>query len=300
VTRHTLVRRFLLTLLLALSVATLWPSEALAQRAVRRPSGRSVAIVARPTYYYPRFYYSSFGYPGYYWPYYYGGFYDPFFWGQYRYPPPYYGRYYYDDTGSAHLKVTPRNAQVYVDGYFAGIVDNFDGSFQRLDVDAGEHELQFYLEGYRPFSVKVLFVRGRTVKITQTMEPLAPGDPAPAPPKPDDSIARAQPYRGPGTAGTVPRGRQMPPAQGRAGQPTDFGSLLLRVRPADASVFVDGEPWSAPQGEDQFVIELTEGPHRIEVRKSGFQTYSSTVRVRRGETVRLNVSLTTGDAISGS
>jgi PEGA domain len=299
VTRHTLVRRSLLVLLVALSVATLWPSKALAQRAVRRPSGRSVAVVARPTYYYPyhypRYYYSSFWYPSYYWPYYYGGFYEPFFWGPYRYPPPYYGHYYYDDTGSAQLKVSPRNAQVYVDGYFAGIVDNFDGSFQRLDVDAGEHELQFYLEGYRPFSLKVLFVRGRTVKITHTMEPLAPGDPAPAPPKPDDSAARSQPYRGPVSA----RGRQMPPPQGRPGQPTDFGSLLLRVRPADASVFVDGEPWNAPQGEDQFVIELTEGPHRIEVRKSGFQTYSSTVRVRRGETVRLNVSLTTGDAISG-
>jgi hypothetical protein len=295
VTRHTFVRRSLLTLFVALVAATLWPSEAQAQRAVRRPSGRSVAVFARPTFYYPRVYYSSFWYPRYYWPYYYGGFYDPFFWGQYRYPSPYYGRYYYDATGSAQLKVTPRHAQVYVDGYFAGIVDNFDGSFQRLDVDAGEHELQFYLEGYRPFSLKVLFARGRTVKITHAMEPLAPGDPAPAPPQPDESAARAQPYRGPVGA----RGRQMPPPQGRPGQPTDFGSLLLRVRPADASVLVDGEPWSAPQGEDQFVIELTEGPHRIEVRKSGFQTYSSTVRVRRGETVRLNVSLTTGDAISG-
>ena len=294
-TRHTLVRRSLFALLVALSVATLWPSEALAQRAVRRPSGRSVAVVARPTYYYPRFYYPGYSwYSGYYWPYSYGGFYDPFFWGQYRYPPPYYGRYY-DNSGAAQLKVAPRNAQVYVDGYFAGVVDNFDGNFQRLNVEAGEHELQFYLEGHRPFSVKVLFVRGRTVKIAHTMEPLGPGEPAATPPKPVES-ARPQPYRDRDPVGARPR--QLPP-QARPGQPTDFGSLLLRVRPADASVFIDGEPWTAPQGEDQFVIELAEGPHRVEVRKSGFQTYTSTVRVRRGETVRLNVSLTTGDAISG-
>jgi PEGA domain len=290
VTRHTFVRRSLIAALAALSVVTVWPSEALAQRAVRRPSGRSVVVV-RPSFYYPRYYY-----PRYYWPYYsHYGFYDPFFWGQYRYPPPYYGRYYYDDTGAAQLKVTPRNAQVYVDGYFAGIVDNFDGSLQRLNVEAGEHELQFYLEGYRPFSIKVLFVRGRTVKITHAMEALAPGEAAPPKPVPDES-ARAQPYRGPAGAG---RPRQLPPPQGRQGQPSDFGSLLLRVRPADADVLIDGEPWTAPQGEDQFVIELTEGPHRVEVRKTGFQAYTSTVRVRRGETVRLNVSLTRGDAIAG-
>jgi hypothetical protein len=294
VTRHTSVRRSVFTALAALSVAALWPSEALAQRAVRRPSGRTVVVAARPSYvYYPRYYY-----PRYYWPYYSSyGFYDPFFWGQYRYPPPYYGRYY-DDTGAAQLKVTPRNAQVYVDGYFAGIVDNFDGSLQRLNVDAGEHELQFYLEGYRPFSLKVLFVRGRTVKITHAMEPLGPGEAAPPKPVPQasDESPRSQPYRGPASMG---RPRQLPPPQGRQGQPSDFGSLLLRVRPADAEVLIDGEPWTAPQGEDQFVIELTEGPHRVEVRKNGFQTYASTVRVRRGETVRLNVSLTRGDATAG-
>ena len=288
-TRHTFVRRSLFTILAVLSLATLWPSEAQAQRAVRRPSGRSVVVVARPSYvYYPRYYY---------WPYSYYGFYDPFYWGQYRYPPPYYGRYY-DDSGAAQLKVTPRNAQVYVDGYFAGIVDDFDGTLQRLNVDAGEHELQFHLEGYRPFSMKVLFVRGRTVKITHAMEPLGPGEAAPPKPVPDESAVRSQPYRGPASAG---RPRQLPP-QGRPGpqgQPSDFGSLLLRVRPADADVLIDGEPWTAPQGEDQFVIELAEGAHRVEVRKNGFQTYTSTVRVRRGETVRLNVSLTTGDAFSG-
>ncbi len=54
--------------------------------------------------------------------------------------------------------MTPRNTQVYIDGYFVGVVDNFDGNLQRLNVEAGEHELQLYLEGYRPFTQKVLFV----------------------------------------------------------------------------------------------------------------------------------------------
>ena len=117
-----------------------------------------------------RYYY---GYPGFY-----AGFYNPYFWGsygfgfgygygspygygygQYPYPPYYYGAYY-DNTGSARLQVTPRNTQVYIDGYFVGVVDNFDGNLQRLHVEAGEHELQLYLEGHRPFTQKVLFGRG--------------------------------------------------------------------------------------------------------------------------------------------
>jgi PEGA domain len=305
VARHTFVRRSVLAVFIAVTIATLWPIDALAQRAVPRPSGRS-AVVARP-YYRPYYYRPYYGYPyypyypyyGYYWPSFYAGFYGFYggFYGPYgQYPYPYYGGYYYDNSGSARLQISPRNAQVYVDGYFAGLVDNFDGNLQRLNVESGEHELQFFLEGYRAFSLKVLFVRGRTVKITHAMEPLAPGEAPAVPPKPDPATRQqlqAQPY-----GNVEARPRQMPPP--RQGQPSEFGSLLLRVRPADASVTVDGEQWTAPQGEDQFVIELAEGPHRIEVRKDGYQAYSTMVRVRRGETVRLNVSLATGGSISGS
>jgi hypothetical protein len=262
-----------------------------------------------PGYYYPRYYYPAYyGYRGYYYGYpgFYAGFYNPYFWGsygfgfgygygygQYPYPPYYYGPY--DDyTGSARLQVTPRNTQVYIDGYFVGIVDNFDGNLQRLNVEVGEHELQLYLEGYRTFTQKVLFPRGGTLRVAHAMQPLGPGEETGLPPKPDES-QRARSYRAPAQApgGT---GAERPAPMPR-GEQSEFGSLLLRVRPSDADILVDGEAWRAPEGQDQFVIELAEGPHRIEVRKNGFQTYATTVRVRRGETVRLNVSLTSGGLI---
>jgi hypothetical protein len=270
-----------------MSVGVLWPTDSFAQR---RGTGRtSTRVVVVPRYYYSPFYYSRF-----YSPWYYGGFYDPFFfgspyfYGQYPYPP-YYGRWGYDNSGSLHLQVTPKNTQVYVDGYFVGVVDNFDGSLQRLHVEAGQHEIQLYLEGYQTFTQKVLVVRGRTLKLMHPMQPLGPGESTGSPPKPDPSAANARPgYRsdqGPRTA----------PPRDQRGERSAFGSLLLRVRPSDAEVIVDGEKWDAPQGDDQFVIELAEGPHRIEVHKNGFQTYSTTVQVRRGQSVRLNVSLTMGD-----
>ena len=73
-----------------------------------------------------------------------------------------------------------------------------------------------------------------------------------------------------------------------------FGSLELRVRPVDATVLIDGEEWTLPEGQDRIFVDLSEGPHRVEVRKEGFVTYVRTVDVRRGRTVTLNVSLTAG------
>src|SRR6185312_3885852 len=49
-----------------------------------------------------------------------------------RYPYPYYAL---DNLRSAvRIEVSPNDAEVYVDGYYAGIVDDFDGVFQRLRV----------------------------------------------------------------------------------------------------------------------------------------------------------------------
>ena len=39
------------------------------------------------------------------------------------------------------------------------------------------------------------------------------------------------------------------------------------------------------------ILELGSGAHQVEVRKQGFTSYRSTVQVRAGETVALNVSL---------
>jgi PEGA domain len=299
------------------------PSGSQGSQARPRPPGSGSGVaVPRPPYQYRPYYYPRYGYPSYYrgygYPYYYRGYGYPWYgyygypgfyagypysWGigfgigfgypygygygsgQYPYPSYYYGPYY-DNTGSARLQVSPRNTQVYIDGYFVGVVDNFDGNLQRLHVEAGEHELQLYLEGHRTFTQKVLFPRGGTLKVMHTMQPLGPGESAGPPPQPDPA-RRAVPQAG------MEVERQGPPPQ-RAVRPSEFGSLLLRVRPADADIIVDGEVWTAPAGEDQFVIELSEGPHRIEVRKDGFQAYATTVRVRPGETVRLNVSLTRG------
>jgi hypothetical protein len=73
-----------------------------------------------------------------------------------------------------------------------------------------------------------------------------------------------------------------------------YGSLSMRVVPADAVILVDGEAWDRPQGESRFSIALTDGPHRVEVRKEGFGGYGQTVDILGGRALTLNVSLTPG------
>ena len=92
---------------------------------------------------------------------YYGG-YDPWGWGD-PYPPAASG---YDYDGKLKLKVKPRQAEVIVDGYFSGSVDDYDGNFQELHLEPGPHRIEIRLEGYEPlaFEVRILFIQTITYK----------------------------------------------------------------------------------------------------------------------------------------
>jgi PEGA domain len=250
---------------------------------------------------------------GYYSPYY---FYDPFWYGpwfgsQWAYPP-YPGGYLPPDA-SVRLEVKPNKAEVYVDGYYAGIVDDFDGAFQRLHVMPGEHELELYLDGYRAVKQKVYLTADNTFKVKYNLEKLGGGEqaePRPTPPNPPPTAQGAPPMppQGyppaqqppqrypPSQPPRGPAGRRMPPppppgADPRGGQQDAYGSLAIRVQPNDAEVSIDGEAWRAPGGQERLVVEVAEGSHTVEIRKSGYRTYVTQVDVRRGATTPLNVSL---------
>ena len=184
---------------------------------------------------------------------------------------------FFDRGGALKFQVTPENAEIFLDGYYAGIVDDFDGMFQRLHLPPGEHDIELYLSGYRSVRQKILVQPGATFRVRYTMEPLKPGDtpdPRPvAPSAPPPSVRR-----GPG------------PPDARSA--SEFGAIAIRVQPRDAVVTIDGERWDAPPDNDRLVVQLPAGPHRVEIRKDGFETFSSTVDVRRGDETPLNVSLT--------
>jgi hypothetical protein len=264
------------------------PVEASAQRrAVARPAARSVVVLAarpvRPVFFSPRVPFGGFGlYHAWY-----GGWYGwhPSYAQRYPYPYPYpHPRFYADYSSAARIQVQPNHAEVFVDGHFVGTVDNFDGWAQRLRVAPGERELTIYLDGYQSYRRHVLFRPGATITIQHEMQPLAPGDPPEARPTPTPSAPQPSVRRG----GAQPRPGPAPPAP-RA-QSRDYGSIEIRVQPADAGILVNGEAWESPEP-GSLTLDVADGVHRVEIRREGFRTYSADVRVVGGQVTTVNVSL---------
>lgn len=125
--------------------------------------------------------YGGYGYSGYgygygYYPYSFGmgyGLYSGLGWNPYYGDPfdPYYsgyggyssGIYNTREQGNLKLKVKPRAAKVYVDGYFVGLVDEFDGAFQKLALNSGRHKVEVRAEGFETAEFDVLITPEQTV-----------------------------------------------------------------------------------------------------------------------------------------
>ena len=220
-------------------------------------------------------------------------------WGPYPYPypSPYPYRYYNVDPGAAmRIEVTPHEAEVYLDGYYAGIVDDFNGTFQRLRARPGPHEMVLYLDGYRAVHQKLYLTPKNTIKVKYTMEPLGAGEQpearpaAPAPPPPPLQAPPMGPPGMPGMPGRGPTTRGAPQGPPR-GDSSAYGTLTIRVQPIDADVLIDGELWHTQEAPDRLVIEVAEGRHTVEIRKAGYRSFVTGVQIRRGESTPLNVSL---------
>jgi hypothetical protein len=188
---------------------------------------------------------------------------------------------FYDDESSLRLQVTPRETEVFVDGYFAGTVDDFDGRFQRLHIQPGEHELILYLDGHRKVTQQVLIQPRKSFRIRYTMVQLAAGEtpePRPAwPPKPP-AAERAQPVE-----------------RDAAVAATGYGALAIRVQPVDAELLIDGQRWERSSDREPLVVQLAAGEHMVEVRREGYRSYTRQVEIKGGETSPINVSLSRGE-----
>jgi hypothetical protein len=138
---------------------------------------------ARPYYYYPY----AFGYG----PHGRGYFYFDLHYNSYVFYPPtvyrydnygsYYGTYGYP-TGELRLQVRPRDAQVFIDGSYAGTVDDFDGTFQSLRLESGDYQVEIVLPGYEPLDFDVHITPGEKVVYKGDLLPEQPGQPYPEPP----------------------------------------------------------------------------------------------------------------------
>ena len=255
------------------------PPEPSARAVPRPPADRArpvrAVIPARPLFVGGHSYRPHYGL--------YAGFHDPFHgpyplsYGYGPYFTPHYGGYGY--SSAVRLEVDPEETEVYVDGYYTGVVDSYDGFLQRLRLPPGEHEIELYLEGYESIRQTLYLAPGETYRIRHEMQPLADG--APQPPRPEP-VARPAAAAGP----PVPPAPLVQPAP-----LTEFGTLLVRVRPLDAAVTVDGARWVGHEGVGELLLDLGAGMHVLEVSRDGHRTYRADVEVIPGEQTTVNVSL---------
>ena len=71
--------------------------------------------------------------------------------------------------GGLQLDVEPRRTQVYVDGFFAGVVGDFSGYYKHLDLPAGPHRIDLVETGYQPQTVGVVVTPGQTTTFRSTL-----------------------------------------------------------------------------------------------------------------------------------
>ena len=110
-------------------------------------------------------YASRYGYPwyGYGYPGYYSG-----------YSSGYYGNSARDGHARLRLVGAPRDAEVYVDGYYAGVVNDFDGAFQHVELPPGAHQIEIRAPGFAPIIFDVQASGGRTITYRAQMAPSRP------------------------------------------------------------------------------------------------------------------------------
>jgi hypothetical protein len=107
---------------------------------------------------------------------------NPFYYGYngygYGYGPGIYAPYggyptypYPHIAGAVRLKIRPHDAQVFVDGHYAGRVDDFDGVFQSLKLEAGGHKIEVRRPGFEDLAIDVHVQPGRTLTLEEFLQP---------------------------------------------------------------------------------------------------------------------------------
>ena len=153
----------------------------------------------------------------------------------------------------------------------------------------------------------------KTFNVKYSMERLAAGEqpeprPQPPEPPPGSQAGSAAPRRrsAADAAGAAARTRRrgarpppMPPQAPRdprsGTQAAGYGTLAIRVQPADADVMIDGEKWRGPDAQDRLVMDVAEGSHTVQIS----QVWLSHVRHRSADASRRDVAAQRQPAVAG-
>lgn len=90
------------------------------------------------------------------------GWYDPY-WGAYPYG---YGYYAAPDTGEVKFDTKAKNAEVFIDGAYAGTV----GKLKTLHLRPGTYNIELRAQGEATYAEKVYVIAGKTLHVKPDLE----------------------------------------------------------------------------------------------------------------------------------
>jgi hypothetical protein len=251
--------------------------------------------------------------------YYYDPFYSPYWYGfWYRgYPAWYYGpgaysypyRHGYNDRdalGALDLDVSPAKTEVYLDGHYIGVVDQYDGFPQYLWLEKGTYDLVLFKDGFSTISRQITIYPGLVISVDDRMEPgesVRPEDLAPKTHERRDARIRDEEER-----------REQLERDGRDEDwrdrvrddrdhwrdgedgdrsTRDRGRVRIDVEPGDASVYLDGKfvGTGAELAELRSGLLLEPGSHKLSIVRPGYKATEKQFEVEAGETTDLEIEL---------
>lgn len=96
------------------------------------------------------------------------------YWGSGFYGPGYYDYGYARPSSGVKIKVTgtdPKLEQVFVNGGYAGTVDDYNGWTQELHLRPGQYRMEIRAEGFKPLDFNVMIPRGKTITYRGELQP---------------------------------------------------------------------------------------------------------------------------------
>ncbi len=286
-----------------------------------------------PGYYYPRNYGSRYYGPfwgwGSFWSWY---FYDDWFYYPHDYGWPPYGRggSYYSSRGSMgalDLDVSPGRAEVYIDGRYQGIVDQYDGFPQYLWLPRGTYDVVLFREGYRTVARQISIYPGSVISVDDRLErgeSVRPEDLASKTHDRRDERIRSEEERreeiarrgddrdddagdwrdwrdrgryrsgGRGERGEREGSERTEEEMRDRGERSDESGARVRldVEPSDASVYLDGRfVGTGLDLERGTSLRLDPGEHRIAVVRPGHKAEEKEFTIAAGEELELEIEL---------
>jgi hypothetical protein len=74
--------------------------------------------------------------------------------------------------GGVRIEDAPQDGQVFADGYYMGVVDDFDNPFQHMNLEAGPHRIEIRAPGFDAVAFDVNVVPNETITYHAEMLPV--------------------------------------------------------------------------------------------------------------------------------